>query len=122
MNELHPIDRAIAAHARWKSNLRLAIQTGKSESTVEQAHRDDACALGHWLIDRPQHEKHGEHFRNVHDLHSRFHREAAHVLELALAGKRTEATAAMAIDGSFTAVSVKLTAALTAWKKVLDPK
>ena len=36
MQELHPIDKAIAAHARWKSHLRQAIETGQSEWTVER--------------------------------------------------------------------------------------
>jgi hypothetical protein len=39
------------------------------------------------------------------------------VLELALAGRGSEATAAMAIGGPFAAVSSKLTTAMTAWKK-----
>ena len=40
-----------------------------------------------------------EHYKTVHDLHAKFHLEAAHVLELALAGHRSEAVSAMAIGG-----------------------
>jgi methyl-accepting chemotaxis protein len=117
MTGLHPIDHAIAAHARWKSNLRLASQTGQSALKVDQAGRDDACDLGHWLLERPAAEKISPHFLAVRDLHAKFHREASHVLELALVGKGAEATAMMAIGGSFAIVSTRLTAALTAWKK-----
>ncbi len=121
MSELHPIDRAIAAHAKWKSNLRLAIDTGRSEYTVERVRPDYLCDFGKWLLDRPPAVKTGEHYRNVRDLHARFHLEASRVLELALTGHRDEATAAMAMGGSFASVSAKLTAAMTAWKKALAP-
>jgi hypothetical protein len=57
--------------------------------------------------------------RAVRELHARFHLEAARVLELALAGKRGEATAAMALGSPFATVSSKLTAAMTAWRKDL---
>ncbi|QEH38387.1 diguanylate cyclase [Aquisphaera giovannonii] len=119
MTELHPIDHAIAAHARWKSNLRQAIQTGQSPLTVAQARRDDACDLGRWLIERPAPVKSSPHYLEVLDLHAKFHREASHVLELALAGKATEAAEAMAIGNPFATVSSKLTIALTAWKKAI---
>ncbi len=119
MQELHPIDKAIAAHARWKSNLRQAIDTGKSEWTVERVRPDNLCEFGRWLLERPAPQRMTEHYRTVHDLHARFHIEAAHVLELALAGRRAEAVAAMAIGQPFANVSSKLTIALTAWKKAL---
>lgn len=117
MSELHPIDHAIAAHARWKSNLRQAIETGRSDYTVERVRPDHVCEFGRWLLDRPVAEKLTQHYRTVRDLHARFHMEAARVLELALAGKRDEANAAMAIGGPFSKISTKLTAAITAWKK-----
>jgi hypothetical protein len=56
------------------------------------------------------------HYKTVHDLHARFHIEAAHVLELALASQREKAAAAMAIGNPFASVSSRLTAAMTAWK------
>jgi hypothetical protein len=116
MQELHPIDKAIAAHARWKSQLRKAIDSGTSDFTIDQVRPDNVCDFGRWLLDRPVPQKMTAHYKTVHDLHARFHIEAAHVLELALAGKRDKATAAMAIGSPFATVSSKLTAAMTAWK------
>jgi hypothetical protein len=60
-----------------------------------------------------------EQYKSVHDLHARFHTEAAHVLELALAGRREDAVAAMAIGSPFGNVSSNLIIAMTAWKKTL---
>ena len=53
MQELQPIDKAIAAHARWKSHLRQAIETGTSEWTVDRVRPDNVCEFGHWLLERP---------------------------------------------------------------------
>jgi hypothetical protein len=122
MMELHPIDRAIAAHARWKSHLRQAIETGKSEWTPERVRPDNLCEFGRWLLERSPTEKAAEQFRTVRDLHARFHLEASRVLELALTGHREQATAAMAIGSPFATVSSKLTTTLTAWKKQAPPK
>ncbi len=119
MSELHPIDGAIAAHAKWKWHLRQAIDTGLSEWTVERVRPDDLCDFGRWLHNLPLSERMGEHFRAVHDLHAKFHQEAAHVLDLALSGNRADATAALAIGSPFATVSSKLTIAMTAWKKAL---
>jgi hypothetical protein len=119
MTELHPIDKAIAAHARWKSHLRQAIETRKSDWTVDRVRPDNLCDFGRWLGERPAPQRMTEHYKSVHDLHARFHTEAAHVLELALAGRREDAAAAMAIGSPFANVSSKLTIAMTAWKKAL---
>ena len=120
--ELHPIDKAIAAHARWKSHLRQAIGSGTSEWTPEHVRPDNLCEFGHWLLERSPAEKATEQFRTVRDLHARFHLEASRVLELALTGHADQATAAMAIGGPFATVSSKLTAALTNWKKQVAAK
>ena len=122
MTELHPIDRAIAAHARWKSHLRQAIETGKSDWTPEGVRPDNLCEFGRWLLERSPAEKATDQFRTVRDLHARFHLEASQVLALALASHREQAAAAMAIGSTFATVSSKLTTALTAWKKQAPPK
>ena len=50
-------------------------------------------------------------------LHAEFHGLAADVLELALAGRKAEATAAMALRSRFAVVSSNLTMAVLAWKE-----
>jgi methyl-accepting chemotaxis protein len=119
MLELHPIDKAIASHARWKSQLRQAIESGQSELSVELARSDKLCDFGRWLLDQPQEQRANDHYRTVSELHSQFHRAASSVLELALAGRRQEAEAAMALGSTFAGVSARLTASMTAWKRAI---
>ncbi|MFO0888966.1 MAG: CZB domain-containing protein [Isosphaeraceae bacterium] len=122
MQELHPIDKAIAAHARWKSRLRQVIESGESEVAADDVRPENRCEFGRWLADRPAEQRETAHYKTVRDLHARFHIEAAHVLELALAGHRQQAEAAMAIGSDFAGVSAKLTASMTAWKKALGDR
>jgi hypothetical protein len=44
MQELNPIDKAIAAHARWKSQLRKAIETGTSDYIVDKVRPDEVAS------------------------------------------------------------------------------
>jgi len=119
MHELHPIEKAIVAHAWWKSHLRHVIDSGECDQTVDDVRADNRCEFGRWLCERPVAEKTSEHFRTVSELHARFHREAAHVLELALARRADQAIAAMAIGSPFASASARLTSAMVAWKLAL---
>jgi hypothetical protein len=114
--EIDNITRGIAAHAKWKFYLRQAINTGESEWTVATARVDDRCEFGAWLHGLPAEQRLGEHFKTVSEQHAAFHRAAAEVLELALAGRRAEAEAAIADASRFAGVSRKLTLAMMAWK------
>jgi len=40
------ITKAIGAHGMWKQRLRQAIDTGKSEFTVERVRPDNLCDFG----------------------------------------------------------------------------
>jgi hypothetical protein len=111
------LDHAIAAHAKWKYRLMEAIDTGKSQWRVEDVRTDNACDFGKWLVGLPLSERLSEHAKKVRTLHAEFHVLAAEVLELALAGRKAEATAAMALRSRFAAGSSNLTMAVTAWKE-----
>ncbi len=50
-------------------------------------------------------------------LHTEFHTAAADVLELALAGRKQEAEAAIALGSRFMLVSSDMTMTLSAWKE-----
>jgi len=54
-------------------------------------------------------------YEEVCRLHARFHEEAARVLELALAGKRWEAAAALGDGSAYAMASMDLLNALAAW-------
>ncbi len=122
MEDLSMLDRAIAAHARWKYRLMEAIETGKSQWHVADMRRDDGCDFGKWLLALPLSERLAPSCQRVRSLHTDFHSVAADVLELALAGRKEEATAAMALHSRFAAVSSGLTMAVMAWKNAeADP-
>jgi hypothetical protein len=110
------LDHAIVAHSKWKELLRAAIASGSSDMAVTQARRDDACTFGTWLRSLPASGPDAARLAPIRDLHARFHREAAHVLELALARRRAEAEAALASGSPFVRASTDLVMALTTWK------
>ena len=93
-----------------------AIDTGKSQWHVGDVRTDDACEFGKWLSALPLSQRLSEHCKSVRALHAEFHGLAADVLELALAGRKDEAAAAIALGSRFAAVSSKLTMAVLAWK------
>jgi hypothetical protein len=110
------LDRAIAAHAKWKYRLMAAIDAGKSEWHVDSVRSDDACEFGKWLAALPLSERLSNDFKQVRTLHAEFHVLASNVLELALSGRAGEATATMALGSRFAVVSSQLTMAVLAWK------
>ncbi|MFZ5831612.1 MAG: CZB domain-containing protein [Planctomycetota bacterium] len=111
------LDRAVAIHAKWKYRLMDAIESGKSEWRVADVRVDDSCEFGKWLGALPLSDRLSPHAQKVKALHTDFHRTAADVLEMALAGRRAEATAAMALGSRFAEVSSNLTMAVAAWKE-----
>ena len=119
MNDTENIVHAIAAHAKWKFYLRQAIETGMSEWTVAQVRPDNRCEFGAWLLALPS-DRDPQHLDEVRRLHAEFHKEAAEVLKLALAGRREEAQAAIVQGSRFAKVSAKLTITMTAWQKALS--
>ena len=116
MNATEIFDRAIAAHAKWKYHLMQAIDTGTSEWHVRDVRADNACEFGKWLSALPLSERLGEYCVKVRALHTEFHVLASDVLEMALAGRKEQATAAMAFSSRFAAVSSNLVMAILAWK------
>lgn len=110
------IDRAIVAHSQWKQRLRDAIASGKSELNVADAARANLCDFGRWLAELPAGEVAPDRLQGLREAHARFHKEAAHVLDLALHHRPPEAEAAMASGSPFVRVSTDLVMALTLWK------
>jgi hypothetical protein len=116
MVDTSQIERGIAAHARWKYRLFDAVNTGKSESTVQGTRSDDQCEFGKWLASLSPSERSSEHCEKVTTLHAEFHKAASEVLELALSARKEEAEAAIALGSSFSLISSNLTMAMSAWK------
>lgn len=118
MSREDELEKAIAAHVMWKTRLKNAIDSGRLDADVQTIARDDQCTLGKWLYGNTiaPSERTSGHYETVRSLHADFHKTAARVAELALAGKKAEAEAMMALRGEYSTVSGKLLQALTEWK------
>jgi len=116
------IQKAIAAHASWKARLRSAVDIGKFDVTTATVKADNQCEFGKWLYgpDFTAAEKQTENYRAAVDLHSKFHREAAKVLEWATSGHKDQAEKAIGLEGSYTAASTALTKELVQWRLKLS--
>jgi hypothetical protein len=116
MNDTEQLNSAIAAHGRWKARLRHAVETGKSELTSEAVRADNLCEFGKWLGSCSAAEKTTERWKKIRALHAEFHKEAARILVLAIAGRKGEAETALALGSPFSKISADLTLALVAWR------
>jgi Chemoreceptor zinc-binding domain len=112
---IRQIEEGINAHEIWKARLYQAIATGQSAMTVSVAERDDQCAFGEWILGKlPPLLMSSPHHAKVKELHATFHRGAALVLSLALAGKKAEADALMA-TGEYAKATNELIREMIAW-------
>jgi hypothetical protein len=114
------ISKFIGAHGNWKARLKEAIDIGTSEFKVENVRRDDLCNFGKWLYSLPPADQQSVRWKNVRELHAKFHIEAALVLDLALKGKKQEAKKAVDLGGSFAHASGAFTRAMMEWKSELS--
>ncbi len=111
------ISAAIAAHSVWKSRLRTAIDSGKSEFSPAVVAQDNHCDFGKWLHDTAATSlKNSPHYGKCEELHRQFHASAAKVLSLALSGKKDEAHRSMDLNGDYDVASTALTKAMMDWK------
>ena len=111
------IDRAIRDHRAWKTRLRISIDTkGQYDQPVDDVRRDDLCPLGQWLGSPDAATRSGTHCQRVQRVHADFHRAAAAILELAVAGKKSEAESALGPGGDFENLSAQLVEVLEAWR------
>jgi hypothetical protein len=117
MSYYDAINNAIGAHSEWKLRLRQAIDTGRSEWTVDRVSPDNLCAFGKWLYSLPEADRLGESWKTVRVLHADFHKEAGKVLDLALRGAKDDARKLMAFGSPYAKVSAKLIWEMMEWKK-----
>jgi Chemoreceptor zinc-binding domain len=113
------INNAIGAHGLWKTRLKYSIEHGKSDFATEQVRMDNLCEFGKWLYSCSAEQKKSPDWKNIKDLHGKFHAAAANVLELALKGKKKEAETEL-LNGNFSKVSNMLTSSLMQWKNSFD--
>lgn len=109
------ISSAIASHSRWKAEIAVAIETGRSEWTPDIVAGCGWCNFGTWLESVPD-ELRDAAFENVYRVHQEFHLKAADMLRLALAGDKDLARDGIARGSPYARVSTELISALVAWR------
>jgi hypothetical protein len=120
MDNGEKVDAAINAHTNWLVRLRVAIENGTSEFKPEIVKTDDNCEFGKWLYgDFPESFMGKPIYQVIKELHADFHRQAAIILELALAGEKEKAIELMKLDGEFRKHSLSLIMKLNQLKKDL---
>ncbi len=119
MSTYDEINKAIEAHKIWKEKLRIAVNTGKSESTPERVSMDNNCSFGKWLYERIDPvEKNSPFYLEVIKVHALFHKEAGKILELAVNGQKKEARELM-VGVNFSKYTVALIQELKNWQATL---
>lgn len=111
------IRNAIQVHSAWKDRLKTAIGTGQSDMSIEVVCQDDQCRLGRWLYSLDAPTQASFRWQCVRQVHADFHRHAAKVLELALAGDQRAAQAATAYSSPFAQTSARLIGELSTWQR-----
>lgn len=100
------LNQAILMHSQWKKRLKMAVETGKSEFTINNAKNPHACTLGEWLNTREG--RSITCYPELTEVHQAFHREAAEILQLALRGAKSEALARLELGSPFGQLTAKL--------------
>jgi hypothetical protein len=109
-DELYP---SVTAHEQWKIDFERAVRAGGHGRSAAEVEPDDRCPLGAWLHTAGRELLgDGDEYRSIHDLHAAFHVECARILELALAGRRDAAAAALEPGSPFAEGSRVLVEAL----------
>ncbi len=116
------IAAAIAAHGQWKVRLKDAISTGSIGVSIDTIRVDNQCAFGKWFYGPTisAEIKSSSHYKNIKELHAQFHKVAASVAELAIAGKKDEAEKALSVTSEFAGISSTLTKAMMDWKNAVN--
>lgn len=97
----------IGAHVMWKQRL-TAFLAGDSEEKLDPAtiQLDDRCALGKWIYGDGASMSALPGYEEVRSLHAQFHRNAAEVVSLHLAGRTAEAETLL--QGEYSKLSERL--------------
>jgi hypothetical protein len=119
---IQEIDKALEAHRLWRAQLKEAIKNRKMEKPIETIRTNNACAFGKWLYgsEITTDQKASKYYKTITDLHTQFHKLAAQVAELAVAGKTEEAENLLSTKGAYMETSARLSSALTDWKKAVN--
>ncbi|MEI8348177.1 MAG: CZB domain-containing protein, partial [Pseudomonadota bacterium] len=86
MIDKEKLDKAINDHKYWIVKLANAINQGKCDISTANVKSDRNCEFGKWLYGELQQQQHKGTplFKEIKEIHAKFHNMAALILDLAL--------------------------------------
>jgi hypothetical protein len=101
-------DEAITAHSQWKIRLQSMITgTSKESPDPEVVATDSKCALGQWIYGEAKQYTPLAEYGVLVKEHANFHKCAAEVLRMVLAGQSEKAKAALDTNSPFMDASIR---------------
>ena len=115
MDEL--LNAAITSHARWKGQLREAIDHGQLPEPIS-VRADDRCDLGKWIYGEGTAYQAASEYQNLKLLHAQFHETAASVVEIIINDNKANAKVELE-SGTLAAASMKVIKAISNLQKLV---
>ena len=115
MDEL--LNAAITSHARWKGQLREALDRGQLPDPIS-VRADDRCDLGKWIYGEGTAYQTASEYQDLKILHAQFHETAARVVEIIINDDKANAKAELE-SGALTAASMKVINAISKVQKLV---
>ena len=115
MDEL--LNAAITSHARWKGQLRDALDRGELPDPIS-VRTDDRCELGKWIYGEGKAYQTAPEYQELKLLHAQFHETAASIVEKIINDDKTDARAELE-SGALAAASVKVINAISKVQKLV---
>ena len=115
MGEL--LNAAITSHARWKGQLREAIDRGQLPDP-SSVRADDRCDLGKWIYGEGKAYQTASEYQDLKILHAQFHETAASVVEIIISDDKANARAELE-SGALAAASMKVINAISKVQKLV---
>jgi methyl-accepting chemotaxis protein len=115
MDEL--LKAAITSHARWKGQLREAIDRGQLPDP-SSVRADDRCDLGKWIYGEGTVYQPASEYQNLKLLHAQFHDTAASIVERIINDNTVNAKAELE-SGTLSEASMKVINAISSLQKLV---
>ena len=113
------LERAVDAHTRWKTRLRVMLDGGGEKLDRVQVAKDYACDLGKWIHGPGDKHKNLPTYRSLKESHAKFHRCASEVVKKYQEGDKPGAEKMLAAGGAFLAASSATVSAIRTLEKDL---
>ncbi|MDX2204472.1 MAG: CZB domain-containing protein [Hyphomicrobiaceae bacterium] len=113
------LDEAIKSHSSWKMKLSQYLKNADGSLRSTEVRADNRCALGRWLQGEGRKLAGSPEYATLVQQHAHFHQAAAHIVDMANAGKSVEGETALRSDSEFGRCSRETVSAIMAMQRKL---